>query len=230
MISGRADSDPLRERPKRSFRSSSPHARRRNHTIPRAADPRHGFTLIEMLLVLAVLVALTALGIGSLVGMDDSQRLPRLADDLRGLFAGLRVRSMESGQTHQWAYKPNTSDWLVRASGQSSAADESVVPQPGPLRYDLANLLGPHRLENNVVFVPPVQGATATPLFVSDLVEAGYLVFEFRPDGSSDDIEVALADAEGFGITLRVNGRTGKATATPPFRLANAPTSNRGQP
>ena len=59
---------------------------------------RTGFTLIEIILVLIILVLVASLGIPMLRGTLDQQELKYSADRLRGEWLDARVRAMEEGQ------------------------------------------------------------------------------------------------------------------------------------
>jgi len=59
---------------------------------------RIGFTLIEVILVLTILVAIAALGIPMMRGTLAQQRLKSAADQMRGEWIDTRVRAMEEGE------------------------------------------------------------------------------------------------------------------------------------
>ncbi|MDR3234626.1 MAG: prepilin-type N-terminal cleavage/methylation domain-containing protein [Planctomycetaceae bacterium] len=59
---------------------------------------RHGFTFIEIVIVIAVLVIIAALGMPALQGTLAQYRLRSAADTLRGEWLDVRIKAMEEGQ------------------------------------------------------------------------------------------------------------------------------------
>lgn len=188
---------------------------------------RGGFTLLELLLVLAVVVGMAVVGFSSYGSFGESRRLDRLADDVRGLVGGLRVRAMEDGRAYQLAYRPETGDWMVRTP-HSAVATEGEV-KIGPMRYDAADLLGLHQLEHQFVFLAPEISQEPTS-FVTDLEQSGWIVHEFRPDGSSDDFAIGIQDTEGTMIRVLVHGRTGRTQVEGPLAIGPAAGAMGGSP
>ena len=188
---------------------------------------RRGFTLIEVLLVVAVVVALASVSFSSYWNFGESQRLPRMADDCRGLLTGLRVRAMDEGRTYQFAYKPETGDYIVRTPVRDPNAIERSEPIIGPMRSDSPDLLGPHRMEDGMVFLTPFESDSPTDIepMISDLAEAGWIVHQFEPDGTADDFTFGIAEPDGHAILAHFAGRTGRVTVEGPILLNRSNTS-----
>jgi prepilin-type N-terminal cleavage/methylation domain-containing protein len=184
---------------------------------------RDAFTILELLLVMAVLVGVAAIGYSQMAGFGDSQRMARVADDLRGLITGLRVLAMEDQRTYLLAYRPETGDYLIRTSAPGAAEQESREPLVGPIRSDGANLLGPHRLEQEMRFLRldlPLDPSAASSQI--DLVQEGFVVASFEPDGTADDFSIGVTDRDGFAVIARLAGRTGRIVIEGPFSLASS--------
>ena len=86
-----------------------------------------GFTLLELLLALAVFVALAAVLWPNLNAIPEAGRLQRVADDLRGLLNGLRVRAMDESLTYRFEYQPETSLYRVRRLGSPADSETSAA-------------------------------------------------------------------------------------------------------
>lgn len=179
-----------------------------------------GFTLIETLLVVAVLVALAGISFSAMGNFGESQRMKRVQDDLRGLITGLRVRAMDDGQEYQLAYRPKSGDYIVRIGGIQSSAEQRE-PLVGPIRSSGPSLIGSHRLQDGMMFVEVVRNTTTTtpntrPI---DLESNGYVVHTFAPDGTSDDFVIGIAEPAGYAAVVRVSGRSGRMNVEGPVPL-----------
>jgi prepilin-type N-terminal cleavage/methylation domain-containing protein len=190
---------------------------------------RGGFTLLELLLVVAVLVGVGAIGYASMLGFGDSQRMARVSDDLRGLITGLRVQAMEDQRAYLFAYRPETGEYLVRTNSPESVEREGVTPVSGPIRSDGPFLLGPHLLDDGMRFLTiekPFDPSVASSQL--DLVQDGWVVTSFEPDGTCDDFSIGIVDRDGYAVMARVAGRTGRVTMQGPALLANTPWNQGG--
>jgi prepilin-type N-terminal cleavage/methylation domain-containing protein len=74
---------------------------------------RPAYTLLEMLLVLALLVILGALAYPSVEGMYAGVRLKAGADTLRGALAGARAHAMDEGRPYRFAVIPSRGNFRV---------------------------------------------------------------------------------------------------------------------
>jgi prepilin-type N-terminal cleavage/methylation domain-containing protein len=185
--------------------------------------PRGGFTLLELLLVVAVLVGVGAIGYASMLGFGESQRMTRVSDDLRGLVTGLRIQAMEEQRPYILAYRPETAEYLIRTDSAESVERESTTPVRGPMRGDVGYLLGPHLLEEELRFMTidkPID--PSAPSSQIDLAQDGWIVHLFEPDGTCEDFSVGIVDRDGYAVIARVAGRTGRVLMQGPFALANA--------
>ena len=64
---------------------------------------RKGYTLLELLLVLAILIIITAVSLPSLEAMYGDTRIRGAADDVRGAWAEARTRSIDTGLPYKFA-------------------------------------------------------------------------------------------------------------------------------
>lgn len=78
-----------------------------------ARSPRSGFTILEVLLVLAILVIIMAVAYPSLEGMYQDTRVQAAADDVRGAWSEARVRAIDSGVPYRFAVKANGERYRV---------------------------------------------------------------------------------------------------------------------
>jgi len=83
---------------------------RRANTRPRR---RGGLTLMEILLVLALLVAIAAISLPALRGPMENQRLRMSGDMVRVQWSHARNKAMESGRTYVFQYQPELRDFKI---------------------------------------------------------------------------------------------------------------------
>jgi prepilin-type N-terminal cleavage/methylation domain-containing protein len=160
---------------------------------------RPGLTLIEVLLVMALLLALGAIAYPTLSAMYGDVRVKAAADEVRAAWTEARARAIEDGRAYRFAVEPGTGKFRVAPDsgefwdgGSGGASDENSAP--------------PHvqddELPNGIVFEAsadlPSDGAWTT-------------VAVFNPDGSCQaDTEITLREDDGSTpVVVRVRAMTG---------------------
>lgn len=73
-----------------------------------------GFTLMELMLVLALIVAISALAVPALIGPLRSENLKHAGDELRTAMAKARVRAMRTGSVHLVQLVPGGRQYEIR--------------------------------------------------------------------------------------------------------------------
>ncbi len=71
------------------------------------------FTLLELLLVLALLVVLASLAMPLFEGSFTSLRLRRATDEVLAVWVRTRTAAIESGRPHQFRFRAGSGDYLV---------------------------------------------------------------------------------------------------------------------
>jgi prepilin-type N-terminal cleavage/methylation domain-containing protein len=87
---------------------------------------RRGFTLIELILVLAILVVITAMAWPSLDRPLSNQRLRKAADAIRTEWTRTRVKAMTEGATYVFRYTLDEDGYSIETQG-----DADFMPQVG---------------------------------------------------------------------------------------------------
>src|SRR5258708_899766 len=119
---------------------------------------RTGYTLLEMILVLAVLVAAAGALLINVMAMPDVNRLSRAADEVRGVLTGLRARAMEEGLFLEWTFQPDSPSYSVKRPGDGGGVGQGSAPQwldasPGnQVNVDSDRIFGDHQLPEGVTF------------------------------------------------------------------------------
>jgi len=90
-----------------------------------ARGERRGFTLTEVLLVLALLVILATMSWPALDRAFSGTRLRKAADQVRAGFSGARVEAMQSGEVQLFRYAIDSAEYRIesRCQSQTTMAD-----------------------------------------------------------------------------------------------------------
>ncbi len=189
---------------------------------------RQGYSLLELLLVLAVIVTASAMAVPQLMDRLASGRVQDGADAVREVLAGARRFAIEAGVDYHFRYEMNgtsfvaiPADPLNRPASSYTADEESsvtnVVVQSGELEAGLT--LSPFREDSSVT------ESLEAEAFL-DLPDAGTLAGKtwslpilFRFDGTAEDHRFRLLDEEGRSAEIRVRGLTGAAWVSQVFRM-----------
>lgn len=164
---------------------------------------RRGFTLLEVLLVVVVIVLLGAMAYPSIEVMYADVRLNAAADQIRGRWAEARTKAIEDGRPYRFAVQPGGQYRIAPDSadfwdgGASDAPADSDAP---PLEVE-------ESLPAGVGFA---DGGTA-----ADGDSGGWqTIVTFLPDGTaSRDVEVIFqSDAARRPLHLKLRGLTGSVT------------------
>src|SRR5215211_2241052 len=161
---------------------------------------RPGFTLIEVLLVVAIILALGAVAYPTLSAMYGDVRLKAAADEVRAAFTEARAQAIEDGRAYRFSVEPGTGRFRVAPDADEfwdgsggGSADENAPPphiQDGTLPNGITFEVGSGDL--------PSDGAWTA-------------VIVFHPDGTcGHDVEVTLReDDDSTPVVVRVRAMTG---------------------
>lgn len=189
-------------------------------------DNRHGMTLIEVVLVVAVLVVVASLASPSLLGMMETQKLRKSAEVMRGAFAKTRLSAMKSGRIQMFRYQYDTGTYAVEpwyASDDMLESNDLQPTLPGMLPNPAANTPAggrPTELPDGVIFLAgqtlsdnrsvEIDTALAQELSRETVWSPPIL---FYPDGTTSDARVVLANKKRQVIEVTLRGITGMAQA-----------------
>lgn len=182
-----------------------------------SATRRAGFTLMEVMIAVAVLVALTTVTVISLTGTAERRPLNDGMERMGTLVRAIRAEAARKGRRFQLAFEQTL-------EGPTGSCTFLVRWEPDPLTepdvwYDyeggLWQGLGPADLV--VVRRCRLTGADAYRLMESDLLAAGEdetacEPMTFYPDGSCDSAEMILASTDpgdDRGAVVTVHGLSG---------------------
>lgn len=191
----------------------------------RRRTSRRALSLLEMMLVLAVLVAVGAMVLPALHGPLDDQRLLKSADLIRAQWTRARVTAMKNGRMYVFRYVTATDQYAVEPwSGEVDATEASQEALTLDTQQSLAtdpeidqkrHLLGVagQRLPEGVqFFLGETQADTRLDQAGTDgAVATGDSTVPpivFYPDGSTSDARLVLTNERLF-VEITLRGLTG---------------------
>jgi len=184
--------------------------------------PRGGFTLLEMLLVAALLVAVAGITWPMMLRVYDDLELKETAETVRIELTGTRIHAVDSGLIYQFRYEPGGRRWLVvpfehdstellEAGGNNSndELEDALYREAGEIPEDLA-------------FESLESGDLSEKIddeLLADLPDASLLKktnwslpLLFYPDGSATDAAFQIVDDKRQYIEISLRELTGAVT------------------
>jgi prepilin-type N-terminal cleavage/methylation domain-containing protein len=198
---------------------------------------RAGFTLMELMIVLALLVIMGAIVGPALYRPFENYKLSKGGDQVRTLFSKAQMRAIRSGQIQVLVFIPGSNQVQIQAlssdqdlieaasqmgigTGQSSAVASSNMSSLGPLvemlpegvMFAQAVTTGDIRdqlaQQNNAV------SGMSNGMQGNDLLSQGGVPLMFYPDGTSTTARVVVTNQLNNFIVMDLRGLTGIATVS----------------
>jgi prepilin-type N-terminal cleavage/methylation domain-containing protein len=181
--------------------------------IARNPEPsRSGYTLIEMMLAVMVLVILTSMAASPLMNSWRDTQTGSATEEVRALLAGTRILALDRDETWQFVYEPGGTHYLrVPLSAATEDASDEKANQ------------GKHSdtLPTTITFgeAGGGTGSTVSSELLTGLADAGELSglswstpILFYSDGTSSDTKFEIVDEYGNARTIFVRDLTGGVT------------------
>jgi Tfp pilus assembly protein FimT len=162
------------------------------------APRRPGVTLIEVLLVVALIIALGAVAYPTLSAMYGDVRVKAAADDVRAALAEGRAQAIEDGRAYRFSVEPGTGKFRLAPDAGEFWDDSGGSSDPDAPPPHIQDGTLPNGITFEVGGDSPSDGAWTT-------------VVVFNPDGTcSHDVEVTLKeDDDSTPVVVRVRAMTG---------------------
>lgn len=191
-------------------------------TLSRWPRKTRGYTLIEMLVVLAVLAMLAALAWPVLRGLSAQTRLKDAAGQLRVALARTRLHAIESGTPWRFRFQPGTGRFET-AAGMSADDDQPWATAPtAESDAEPEDEADEHTLPHGVTFCDPEQ-LDAPPLAPEEVSRSERLPWSapivFYPNGRTSNARIWLADRGDLRVDVVLRGLTATATIGRPKRI-----------
>ena len=177
---------------------------------------RAGYTLLEMVLVLAVLIAVASISWPMMQRVYADVQLKQSVEAVRVKLAGTRIHAIDTGLVYQFRYEVGGRRFAalpaeVGAASSELSGDDALPSLSGRLPEDIRfQQLGADLLTG--------EGA-ALELSRLEFGNRWKDIF-FMPDGSAVDAVFDLADSQERFIRLSVRGLTGGVRVGDPQRRA----------
>jgi hypothetical protein len=176
-----------------------------------------------VLLVLALLAAVSAIAWPAVEGSFASSRLRTAADMVRAVWSEARLEAMRTGVIHEFRYQDGGSAYLVRswaatadpAAAPPPAADATATVEPvsdfeaaftkNVLPEDVTFAVGTQLIDQRASLTAAVAGANVA----AEGVYSPPILF--YPDGTTVDAVVHLKNEQGLYVRIALRGLTGAA-------------------
>ncbi len=167
-------------------------------------DKGKGFTLVELLVVVAIIALLGTVGGGMYVGTHSRLLIEKAARQFVLAARYARIMAIERGQPYELHVDPETKRFLVMTTqwNEETSAGETVIVSDYYCK--------PVDLEGDVGFEAIKIAALAGEEASDEELEQKIV---FRPDGSAESAVVQFGDGETH-YTVAIVASTGKASLT----------------
>jgi type II secretory pathway pseudopilin PulG len=198
---------------------------------------RAGLTLVEVLLVLALMVVFGALAWPALRYPLANQRLRAAAEQIRVEWTRARLEAIKTQTPYIFRFLPGENRYTVEPLGSSSfgatgaqAGWDVTFPREDTWGSGFSSYPQEKTVPEGIIFVGgTAEGDTRADAVVEELAAVlGPAVFTwsdpiiFFPDGTATDAEVTLQNDQGRQITVWLRGLTGIAQVGQIARVENS--------
>lgn len=211
------------------FGSESPHGRLM--VRPRRHSDRSGFTLFELLLVLAILVIFAAIASIPIKRFLDGQRLHSEAERVRVRWGQTRLTAMKSGRIYVFQFRPSETAYRVKvwASAEDEvettnpATETGAAPQTtttGTTTTGTNSAVGEWNLPEGLTFGAGQTLDERADVITKTAQEQGLDGWSppilFYPDGTTSTTRLLVTDAQERMVQLDLRGLTGISRSSAP--------------
>lgn len=195
---------------------------------PHPPRPRSAYTLLELLLALAVMAVLAGVTIPSALRMYADSKLTDAAEKVRSIVGQARMHAITTGERFQFRYEKEGRYFLqvpVEVPAPVDAATAATtLPRPKSTLGELPVGLRFTTEDAKVIQVGAPTGLPLNPDLLADLPNSKDLASSdwsdaivFAEDGSAVDATWLVVDSRKQAVPVEVRGLTGAATIAPMF-------------
>jgi prepilin-type N-terminal cleavage/methylation domain-containing protein len=181
---------------------------------------RAAFTLIEVLLTLAVLVILASFAWPVLDRLLESERLAKAADRVRARWTGARAVAIESGQLILFRYTPGANRYRIEYQQELTSGDEDKPACLARLPLEQTLPDGVHFAEDQGPGEPSPEGLDEFSMGAASDPEWSSPIL-FCPDGTCSNAQLELRNDQQWTVRLTLRGMTGVVTVGRPQKSSS---------
>jgi prepilin-type N-terminal cleavage/methylation domain-containing protein len=165
---------------------------------------QRGYTLLELLLVLGILLILAGIAFPGVMRMYDRHQLQTAVENVRAHLAASRMRAIDTGLVYQFSYEPNGQSFSVTpfeaAEGHSLPTLEGTLPES--FRFESP--------DDDQISTPPLSSTSLPGASTAggSILNQQMLIL-FVPDGSATEAALDIVDEQKRFVRLSVRGLTG---------------------
>jgi prepilin-type N-terminal cleavage/methylation domain-containing protein len=204
------------------------------------AARRRGYSLMEMIVVLAVVASFLALAMPAVFRPMAKAELRGAARQLEAALLDGRTRAVESGLVQEFHYEPGGRRYEIRARGQPTGGTPTAAPLPAPAP-PLPRTAGAApqpaaivpeplsgTLPDGITFADPADERRAEPMpepaaeskppavEESPTGERWATLLCFYPNGRSPNARLKLQGSQSWSVELMLRGLTGTVFVAEP--------------
>jgi len=188
---------------------------------------RTGFSLLELLVVVAILVLLAALVAPNVIARMQESRVAHAAESVRDVIARSRTFALDAGIDYQFRYESNGRNFVVLPlelvpvdsnSRFGDAETSNYVRLTGELDDGL-RLLAIDDDQTVESLETAWFGQLANSLQLSQATWSSPIIFHF--DGTADDAEFQVSTDDKVAADLTIRGLTGSVSVSRVYREAD---------
>lgn len=197
--------------------------------MPDRQPPRHrGYTLVELLIVVAILTAMVGLGLPSLRKFSEKGELLNAARQLRAELLSARLAAIESGNPTAFRYQLGGRSFAVIKPQADSASEPAASPSletTGEGWGEVAEIEegDEQQLPAGLQFLDPQDPEAAPAAARSEPASGGGGEWSspvvFYPNGRALNAQLRLASRR-YRVDVLVRGLTGTVQISPAQRIA----------
>jgi len=180
---------------------------------PRSSWSRRGYTLVELMLVLILILVVAVLSYPSLESMKGSFEITAATDQVRAAWALARARAVEEARPYRFAAVPQKGNYRIAPDSgefwQGSPPVSTDNPTDKPLVVEEAVPKGVAFAIGDTTVVTGTVDDTVLPIGSIDLGQYTS-VATFLPDGTSrEDVRIVFSKKGVRPVVMRLRGITG---------------------
>jgi len=193
--------------------------------------PRGGFSLMELMLVLALIVVVGAMAAPAFHGPIEDFRLLKSADLVRARWSKARSEAMRTGRTMMFRYQAQTGLFEIAPwQGEEDYLESSqLFSVAAPVQTSASNQPRTEELGENITFAGLSAVASSRDMLIQQTVQNQGATGQwsppilFYPDGTSTTTRVTLANKRQRYVMIQLRGLSGVAEVSDLLTAAELP-------